>query len=810
MFQMLGRFVSRAWAFVLLGWAILLVLGGVFGPPWKQYAQDEEFTFLPDDAPSRRAETVFQKAFPDDRRPSNVVLLLHGGDGSPAQLERGKKFIESVLEPGLRHIAEEEGGLATDPVVSEEPLFTEPKDQPPPTPERSIIARIQTPNAPGTGSLLISQDRKLLIVLVELTTDFLSNGNGPTIAKIERLIRDSADQAKDQADANISLTGSAVMGRDHIRAQLLGVQATESLTVALVIFLLIFIYRAPLLALIPLLTVAFSVQVSLNLLTFMAKAGYLPLFEGIQIYITILAYGAGVDYCLFLTARYKEMLAAGATDHRQAVANAVGNVGAALTGSAAAVICAIATMAFAEFGKFRAAGIAISVSIFVVLCATLTFSPAFLCLAGRWAFWPHRLRTPAEMEAAAAAPRSLWQRILHPGDTHRGWELLERILLHRPGLVWLLAVAVMAPFMVAGLLLQNHLSYDFIGNLPPKATSVAGTRVLQNHMPAGVVGPITMLLIQPQVDFRKPTGRALVAQLTEQIEQRKKDLGLATLRSLSAPLGTAKGPDLGPEASDIPEETRREAIDKAVIDYFTTDLGERARIGTRFDLILEQSPFLPESVDSLQRIENAVKELLPADLRDKTQLHFIGPTASVRDLQAVVQRDRTRIEILVLISVLLILLGLLRKVLISVYLLLSVVFSYYATLGVAFAVFWCLDPGHFTGIDWKVAIFLFTILVAVGEDYNIFLMTRIEQETKVHGPERGITVALVRTGPIISSCGIIMAGTFASLLAGSLAEMKQLGFALGFGVLLDTFVIRPILVPAFLIWFQRLRMSRAK
>src|SRR5439155_18945931 len=162
---------------------------------------------------------------------------------------------------------------------------------------------------------------------------------------------------------------------------------------------------------------------------------------------------------------------------------------------------------------------------------------------------------------------------------------------------------------------------------------------------------------------------------------------------------------------------------------------------------------------------------------------------SVRDLSVVIQGDRRRIEVLVLAAVFVILVLLLRRLLTPLYLLLSVLFSYYATLGVTFALFWLLDPHGFAGIDWKVAIFLFTILIAVGEDYNIFLMTRVREEQRRVGPVRGITEALDRTGPIISSCGVIMAGTFASLLAGSLTEMKQLGFALAFGVLLDTFVV---------------------
>src|SRR5262249_33164796 len=131
---------------------------------------------------------------------------------------------------------------------------------------------------------------------------------------------------------------------------------------------------------------------------------------------------------------------------------------------------------------------------------------------------------------------------------------------------------------------------------------------------------------------------------------------------------------------------------------------------------------------------------------------------------------------------------------------------YYATLGLTFAVFWVLDPQGFAGIDFRVAIFLFTILIAVGEDYNIFLMSRIDEESARYGPVRGVTEALDRTGPIISSCGLIMVGTFASLLAGSLMQMKQLGFALAFGVLLDTFVVRPVLVPAFLILLRTGRL----
>ena len=364
----------------------------------------------------------------------------------------------------------------------------------------------------------------------------------------------------------------------------------------------------------------------------------------------------------------------------------------------------------------------------------------------------------------------------------------------------------MTPGAIAGVVLADHLSYDMIGELPADSLSTEGTRLLQAHFPAGIVGPVTVLLVDPQFDFGSAQGQALVSKLTRRLQEQKEKLGLADIRSVTAPLGITAASQHDYSGLNVSQQEREKAIHQEALKHYLTKLGQRNPIGTRLDLIWNGSPFDPQSVADLNRVEEAIRADLPENLRQDCQISCVGVTASVRDLAAIVQADRTRIEVLVLGSVLLILIFLLRRLVIPVYLLLSVLFSYYTTLGITFAVFWLLDPHGFSGLDWKVAIFLFTILVAVGEDYNIFLMTRVSEEERRHGPLGGITEALDRTGPIISSCGIIMAGTFASLLAGSLAEMKQLGFALTFGVLLDTFIVRPILVPAFLIILRQSRL----
>src|SRR5262249_30904944 len=156
-------------------------------------------------------------------------------------------------------------------------------------------------------------------------------------------------------------------------------------------------------------------------------------------------------------------------------------------------------------------------------------------------------------------------------------------------------------------------------------------------------------------------------------------------------------------------------------------------------------------------LEEAVNAALPSELSG-SRIELVGSTAMLRDLSKVKQSDERLIQILVPIVVLLLLLIVLRRLVLSIYLILSVLFSYLATLGLTYLVFRLLIGDEFIGLDWKVPIFLFTILVAVGEDYNIFLLTRVQEEQPSHGPINAITVAMVRTGQVISSCGFIMAG----------------------------------------------------
>ena len=193
-----------------------------------------------------------------------------------------------------------------------------------------------------------------------------------------------------------------------------------------------------------------------------------------------------------------------------------------------------------------------------------------------------------------------------------------------------------------------------------------------------------------------------------------------------------------------------------------------------------------------------------------------GTTPSIIDLRTVTLRDNQRIKIAVVLAVFLVLLLVIRKLGLCLYLIATVLISYYATLGLTLIFFQNVYGSDFVGLDWKLPLFLFVILVAIGQDYNVYLVTRIVEEQKNLGWLSALRRAITKTGGIITACGIVMSATFFSMTSSSwfptiatwfgyynesgttsLRGITELGFALGLGVLIDTFYVRAILVPSF-------------
>jgi RND superfamily putative drug exporter len=302
--------------------------------------------------------------------------------------------------------------------------------------------------------------------------------------------------------------------------------------------------------------------------------------------------------------------------------------------------------------------------------------------------------------------------------------------------------------------------------LPESAPSVAGARVLEKHFFPSLLGPVTVLLQNDQVDFASDEGIGLIRELTERLEAKKSAFGIADLRSVARPLGTTEAAKDALAQLPLPARLVELLMRQRAVGYYVSHAGEWKGHMTRIDVVLAVSPFSPRGIEYLDRIEQSLGADLPEGLRQGTQVFFSGPAATVRDLRAVTHGDQTRVQVLVPVAVFVLLLIVFRRLAVSLYLILTVLFSYLTTLGATFVVFRLIEGEAFSGLDWKVPLFLFTILVAVGEDYNIFLVSRVEEEQRTRGPVQGILAALARTGRIISTCGFIMAGTFAALFAG--------------------------------------------
>jgi RND superfamily putative drug exporter len=193
--------------------------------------------------------------------------------------------------------------------------------------------------------------------------------------------------------------------------------------------------------------------------------------------------------------------------------------------------------------------------------------------------------------------------------------------------------------------------------------------------------------------------------------------------------------------------------------------GEYAGEVTRFDLVCDYDPFSQESMSLLGAVDDRLKEKKnqPDSGWHDVEFDFIGVTAGIRDLDQVNQADTFWVGVYVALAVLVVLIFLLRRPLLSLYLIFTVVFGYLVSLGLTHLCFGWLYGSTYQGLDWKLKIFLFVILVAVGEDYNIYLVTRVLEEQRRRGLLEGLRVAVIRTGGIITSCGVIMAGTFGSM-----------------------------------------------
>jgi len=765
MFETLARLVNqKAWV-IIAGWVIVTAGLIYVAPAWESVTKDDDVGFFPKGYPSVIGQSLMKRGFPSDAASSQCVLVAERADGklSPTDYE----YIIR-LSTRLREFKNEEPGLGLRQVIDYRVPVLGP---------RLIGDAIE---GPGQSTL----------ILVALKGTYIAK---QTRLAIERLMTLLATFEQPPTGLQVKMTGSAAVGHDMNTSANSSLAATTWATVGLVVLILLIVYQSPLLALIPLATIALSVMVSLWTIASLTLIPGLK-FQVINItniFVITVLFGAGTDYCLFLIARYREELARGRTGP-DALREAIVQVGGALVASAGTVIVGLGMLWFSSFAKIQYTGPAIALSLAIGLLAALTLAPVLLHWLRGAVFFPftpphHEKGADREQESLAQIPLATF------------WGKIADAVIERPGLILSVSLLALTPFAIFGATTTPN--YSQLTDLSPDQPSIIGSKIVRRYFAAGELGPTTILLEHPGINFRSEKGRDAIEVVSKKLVSIK---DVQEVRSISRPLG------ISPEnfRERLADQIRRPFVDPRYVSTAPATTVDLNHI-TRIDLIFQSDPFNDRSLRALAEVRKVLADSATAggSLAGMTSVGLAGSTAMVADLKQVTNQDEQRMYWMVTLGVYLILVALLRRPGICLYLIATVVLGYLASLGITELVFRALHhgPDPWVGLDWKVSFFLFVILVAVGEDYNIFLMARVIEEEKKHGPIEGTRQAVMHTGGIISSCGLIMAGTFGSMLTGNLTALKELGFALGLGVILDTFIVRPVLVPAFVILVHRFR-----
>ncbi|MGA3057485.1 MAG: MMPL family transporter [Candidatus Limnocylindrales bacterium] len=487
MFDRLGRLVLRLRFALVAGWVVAAAFFGIFGPSLTQVGFADERSFLPRDSESLAAREVIAESFPSDSAPSQALIVFSraGGltDADRAAIEGLRPYFEAAGHPdgALRYV----------------------------TAERS----------PTLASMLRSSDGVVELASVYMNTPSFLPRTNATIDEI-RAHLDSSGVLPGGLAAQV--TGQGGIGRDYLKAIQDGTDRTTLVTIVLVVLVLLLIYRAPLAALVPLLTIGAAFLVSRGTLGFLAQGGW-QLSSVLDSFIVVLVFGVGTDYTIFQISRFREEL--GRHEPEDAVRVTIGRISAVITASAATVIVGLSAMVAARFGMIQTTGPALALTIFITLLAGLTLTPSLLAIFGRRLFWPIHERTRTA------------------GDETKGfWAALARRITSRPGL---LAGAVLAILIVPALGLPAlKENFDVLNELPAGAESRQGFETLSRHLAPGQLMPLTVLVKVPggsAADLTSQEGLARIAALEKSIASLP-DIG--TVSSLVDPMSEGKISDL--------------------------------------------------------------------------------------------------------------------------------------------------------------------------------------------------------------------------------------------------------------------------
>lgn len=592
---------------------------------------------------------------------------------------------------------------------------------------------------------IVSDDGEAALLMVPITVGESNTETAETVDALrETIAADTGAEALEDSGLEFLVTGGPAIGAD-IASAFDGADFTLLIvTIAIVALLLIVTYRSPILWLLPLIVIGTADGLAGRVTAAIGDGLDLQFDAGI---ISVLVFGAGANYALLLISRYREELSRH-PDHRVALATAWRHTVTTILASNLTVVLALLSLVVAVIPGTRGLGITAAAGLVIAAGAVLLALPPVLAICGTRVFWPFvpRLADDADLaeadqfaEAAdgAAADRGAASSrgSAQSATTPTFWRAIATRVVARPGIHLGVGIALLA-VMATGFI-GTTVGLDQSEKFRVQSESAQGLDVLGEHFPPGESQPIWIV--------------ADAAEADEVVDA----------------------------VSSIDGVVRAGTVDEATVD------------GNRVAKVMVTGEYEPDSTEGLALVETIRAE---AHAVDGAHAEVGGAAATELDARDGNARDFATIAPLILAISFLVLLAILRAPLVALTLLVVNVASTAAAIGLGSALSRVLFGQ--AAIDAQVPILAFLFLVALGIDYSIFLSHRAKKESALHGSRQGIVEALAHTGGVITSAGIVLAGVFAALGMLPLMVLGQLGLIVGVGVLVDTVLVRTVIVPS--------------
>jgi RND superfamily putative drug exporter len=735
----LGRFDVRFRYLIVVVWLVVTIVCVRTLPGLGSVAKDTESGFLPANSPSMHAAQLLDP-FENSNLASATLVASTGG---------------AALSP------QDQAAFA------------------------SLLARVRAlPNVVSARSLGTSSDSEAVQALVQANVPQYGGGAGTTLVNS---IRSDFTRVGAPGGLQFHLTGELAIATDSDTASAHSQNATQLLSVLFIIVLLLFAFRALLAPLVTLLPAGLVLALAGPVI---AAASHIGVQVSVitELILVVLVLGAGTDYGLFLVFRVREEIRRGLAP-RDAVVRAVETVGESITFSALIVIGALISLVVAQFGFYQGLGPALAIGIALMLVAGLTLLPALLAILGRAVFWPSSLQV-------RAAPQVGF------------WGGVAARFVRRPMVTALAGVGIFAA-LALGSLGTTTAGFADEGTGPAGSDSAAGQAVLNQHFPsAGTITSTEVVMRFPGSVFADP------AQLAAAEHALARSPGFSGVIGPLNPNGP-KGPTLtAAQISSLHEELGWPVNPSALAAVPAAEAQEYGALASFISSDARTVVFavVPTVGPAGSAAASANVPALRADTT--AAAHAAGAADSgvysldafAYDVENVSQNDLIHIIPTVAIIIAILLAIVLRSGIASLFLVPSVVLSYLAALGLVGLVF--VHLGGQSGVQFIMPFLMFVFLMALGSDYNVLVMTRIREESHRLPLRDAVRTAIGVTGTTVTTAGLVLGGTFAVLGVASggspsSGEIQQVGFGIAAGILMDTFFVRTIMVPAFVVLVGR-------